>query len=56
MTHEGCEEKIREAWSQHMPNGSLMFRLFAKIKFCRMQLVAWSREVFGNKIHQLDEK
>ncbi|XP_030942111.1 uncharacterized protein LOC115967191 [Quercus lobata] len=42
VAHEGCEEVIRDAWSYHPPNGSLMFKLFEKIKCCRMKLVAWS--------------
>ncbi|XP_075669968.1 uncharacterized protein LOC142639710 [Castanea sativa] len=33
-----------------------MFRLFEKIKFCRAQQVAWSRDVFGNTKHRLEAK
>ena len=46
--HQGCKEVIREAWNYHPTNGSLMFKLFEKIKRCRMKLVAWSQEVFSN--------
>lgn len=56
MSHEGCENIIREAWTQHHPVGSPLFRLFEKIKFCRGQLVAWSRDVFGNIKHKLEAK
>ena len=45
-----------EAWSRQPPNGSPMLRLFEKVKSCRMQLVAWSREAFGNNRHRLEEK
>ena len=45
-----------EAWSRQPPNGSPMFQLFEKVKSCRMQLVAWSREAFGNTRHHLEEK
>lgn len=47
---------IREAWNYHPPNGSPMFKFFLKIKRCRMKLVAWSREVFGNTRIQLKDK
>lgn len=33
-----------------------MFRTFKKIKFCQRQLVAWSRDVFGNTKHRLEAK
>lgn len=33
-----------------------MFRLFEKIKFCRVQLIAWSQVAFGNTRHRLEEK
>ena len=47
---------IKEAWNYHPPNGSSMFKLFEKIKRCRMKLVAWSREVFGNTRIHLEDK
>ena len=33
-----------------------MFRIFEKIKWCRMQLVAWSRELFGKTKTRLEKK
>ena len=39
-----------------IPNGSPMSQLFEKIKICRMKLMAWSREAFGNTRHRLEEK
>ena len=56
MAHEGCEEVIRDAWSYQPPNGSPMFKLFEKIKRCKMNLVAWSRVVFGNARIRIEEK
>ena len=56
MAHEGCKEVIKDAWSYQPPNGSPMFKLFEKIKRCKTKLVAWSREVFGNAIIQIEEK
>ena len=37
-------------------NGSPMFRLFEKIKKCRLALVDWSRITFGNFKTKLQEK
>ena len=31
-----------------------MFQLFEKIKFYRGQLIAWSRDIFGNTKHRLE--
>jgi len=36
--------------------GSLIFRSFKKIKFCQGQLVAWSRDIYGNTKHRLEAK
>jgi len=47
---------IREAWTLKLLNGSLMFRLFEKIKHCRLKLVAWSQMTFGNTKYKLEEK
>ena len=33
-----------------------MFRLFEKIKWCRMKFVAWSRKVFGNTKTRLEKQ
>ena len=55
-SHEECEHIIKNARTQHHPNGSPMFKLFEKIKHCQMKLVAWSREVFGNTRHRLEAK
>ena len=33
-----------------------MFKLFEKIKWCHMKLVAWSREVFDNTKTRLEKK
>ncbi|XP_075638478.1 uncharacterized protein LOC142610516 [Castanea sativa] len=40
VAHQGCEEVIRETWNYHLPKGSPMFKLFEKIKRCRIKLVA----------------
>ena len=48
VAHPECEEWIRTSFAQSQPVGSPMFCLFEKIIICRMDLVAWSRNTFGN--------
>ena len=55
-SHPNCEPVIQEAWNQVDPRGSPMFRLFEKIKYCRMSLIGWSRFSFGNTKAKLEEK
>nr|POF08764.1 hypothetical protein CFP56_39247 [Quercus suber] len=46
--HLDCGNVIQHAWGSMDPNGSPMFRLFTKIKTCKLALVEWSRNTFGN--------
>ena len=46
--HPDCEGLIREIWGRGTQNGSPMFKLFEKIKQCRVALVEWSKAIFGN--------
>lgn len=39
-----------------MPSGSPIFCLFEKIKTCRIALVAWARNTFGNSKMKLQDK
>lgn len=50
-----CEHIIQEVWSGAGLSGSPMFRLFEKIRRCRMALVGWSRTL-GNSKQKLEEK
>ena len=59
MLHPDCEAVVHEAWNVEVPHGSLMFKLFEKIKRCRLALVEWSRTTFGGgkdklKVRQLE--
>ncbi|XP_075674928.1 uncharacterized protein LOC142644136 [Castanea sativa] len=45
-----------ESWSQAQPRGSPVYRLFEKKKKCRLDLIAWSRQTFGNTRTKLDAK
>ena len=54
-THPECELIILEAWNASTEAGSPMYRLFNKIKRCRMSLVEWSRTL-GNSKALLDDK
>ena len=56
VAHANCEEWIRTSWAQSQPVGSLMFCLFEKTKACRMDLVVWSRNTFGNTRDWLNSK
>ena len=40
VAHQDCEKVIRETWRIHPQSGSPMFRLFEKIKHCRLKLEA----------------
>ena len=39
-----------------VPHGSPMFRIFEKIKKCRLALVEWSRTTFGGGKDKLKER
>ena len=54
-SHPECEQIIWEAWNGTNPTGSPMFRLFEKIKKCRMALVGWSRNM-GSVRENIDGK
>ena len=54
-THPECENIIQEAWNRKTLTSSPMFRLFSKIKVCRMALVARSRNI-GSFNTRLEEK
>ena len=59
VLHPDCEAVVHEAWNVEVPHGSLMFKLFEKIKRCRLALVEWSRTTFGGgkdklKVRQLE--
>ena len=54
--HPECEDRIWSSWMQNQPLGSPMFCLFEKIKRCRMDLVAWSRNAFGNTQDRINSK
>ena len=53
--HPSCEEVVRIAWEAENVTGSPMFRLFEKVKRC-LQLVEWSRTIFGSVQTKLQEK
>ncbi|XP_050249321.1 uncharacterized protein LOC126696682 [Quercus robur] len=53
--HPECEAIIQEVWSREPPRGSPMFRLFSKIRDCRMALVAWSQNM-GSTGTRIEEK
>ena len=55
-THPDCEGLIREVWGRGTQNGSPMFKLFEKIKQCRVALVEWSKDIFGNSKTKLQAK
>ena len=54
--HPDCERVIRESWGLPVRNGSPMFKLFERIKQCRLALVEWSRTTLGNSKTKLEEK
>ncbi|KAK9996993.1 hypothetical protein SO802_021679 [Lithocarpus litseifolius] len=56
VAHPECEDRVRFSWVQTQPIGSPMFRLFEKIKRCRMDLVRWSRHTFGNSRDHINAK
>ena len=47
ITHLGCEEIVRDAWSNLVP-GSPSFTLVQKIKIVRDDLKRWNKDTFGN--------
>ena len=55
VAHVECEDQIRRSWTQSHPVGSPIFCLFEKIN-CHMDLVRWSRDVFGNTRDRLNAK
>ena len=54
--HLDCKGVVRGAWEAENVAGSLMFRFFTKIKRCRLELVQWSRNIFGNFKTKTQEK
>ena len=56
VTHPDCENIIQESWSQAQPRGSPIYPLFEKIKKYRSDLIACSRQTFGNARTMLDAK
>ncbi|KAL0006539.1 hypothetical protein SO802_008041 [Lithocarpus litseifolius] len=55
-SHAECENVIRQAWETGACPRSPMYRLFEKIKRCRVALVEWSRNTFSNKKSELQVK
>lgn len=55
MADRGCEETIQASWNQHQ-NGTAMLKVSKKLKNCKKQLGAWSRQSFGSIKRQLEEK
>ena len=56
VAHTECEDRIRTSWAQEILSGSPMFRLFEKIKRCRLDLLSWSRVTFGDTRTKLNQK
>lgn len=54
--HINCEEVVQIAWEVESVTGSPMFKLFENVKRCRLELVEWSRTIFGNVKTKLQEK
>lgn len=54
--HPECEIVGRAAWTNAVSMGSPMYNLFEKIRSCRVELVEWSRNTFGNSKAFLEEK
>lgn len=55
-SHAECENVIRQAWETRACPRSPMYRLFEKIKRCRLALVEWSRNTFSNTKSELQVK
>ena len=55
-TLPACEDIIRDSWQQRTSRGSPMFLLCHKISRCRMALLDWSHEAFGDISPQLQHK
>ena len=55
MKDEGCEDAIANAWFVSF-NGSPMFQVCNKIKECRKQLLAWSKNSLCSLGKMIEEK
>jgi hypothetical protein len=55
-TLSACEEVIRSSWQKHTSEGSPMYRLCQKLSRCRMALMDWSREDFGDLSTRIQHK
>jgi hypothetical protein len=51
-----CKGVIEQAWGSEVQDGSPMFRVFEKLKHCRVSLIAWSSLKFGNFAAQIKRK
>jgi hypothetical protein len=54
LSDSGCEKTIMEAWSHARP-GTEMFQVSHKLRECKYQLGAWSRESFENIGRQIED-
>ena len=55
MKDEGCEDTIANVWSVSF-NGSPIFQVCNKIKECRKQLLAWSKNSLCSLGKKIEEK
>jgi hypothetical protein len=55
-TLPACEKIIWGSWNQHTNNGSPMYMLCQKLSRCRMALMDWSRETFGDLSTRIQHK
>uniref|UniRef100_A0A2N9HR00 RRM domain-containing protein n=1 Tax=Fagus sylvatica TaxID=28930 RepID=A0A2N9HR00_FAGSY len=53
MTDGGCEKIIKKAWERSQP-GTRMFKVWNKLKECKIQLGDWSRNSFGSLKKQIE--
>uniref|UniRef100_A0A2N9F0P5 Reverse transcriptase domain-containing protein n=1 Tax=Fagus sylvatica TaxID=28930 RepID=A0A2N9F0P5_FAGSY len=53
---EQCKSVIESAWGSEVQDGSLMFRVFEKLKSCRGALIAWSCTKHGNFASRIKAK
>ncbi len=53
---EQSKDIVQQAWSLDTEEGSPMFRVFEKLKHCRVSLIAWSKERFGKLAGRIKEK
>ena len=56
VSHPDCEAVVHEAWNMEVPHRSSVFRLFEKIKRCRLALVEWNHTTFGGGKDKLKER